>query len=90
MLSKVEIQAALPFQPLSTDVADKVLLHRVLDHVLLQRVLIRAPLVTFGTVHNFALTLFRDNSMINLITGMRQIHDIATTFIPFCAATGFC
>ena len=66
MLSQVEVQTALPFQPLSTDVADKVLLHSVLDHVLLQGVLVRTPLVTFGTVHNFAFTLFRDYTMIDL------------------------
>ena len=70
MLSQVQIQATLPFQPLATDVAHKVLLHSVFDHVLLQRVLVRASLVTFGTVYNFAVTLFRDNSMINLITGL--------------------
>ena len=72
VLSQVQVQATLPFQPLATDVAHKILLHRVLDHVLLQRMLIRASLVTFGTVHNFALSLFRDNSMINLITEVRQ------------------
>ena len=54
----MEVQATLPFQSLATDVAHKVLFHRVLDHVLLQGVLIRASLVTFGTVHNFALPLF--------------------------------
>ena len=64
MLSQVQIQATFPFQPLATDVAHKVLLHSVFDHVLLQRVLVRASLVTFGTVYNFALALFRD--MINL------------------------
>ena len=70
MLSQVQIQATFPFQPLATDVAHKVLLHSVFDHVLLQRVLVRASLVTFGTVYNFALALFRHNSMINLITGL--------------------
>ena len=72
MLPQVQVQTALPFQPLAADVAHEVLLHRVLDHVLLQRVLVRAPLVTVGTVHNFPFTLFRDESMINLIlSGVR-------------------
>ena len=35
VLSQVQVQATLPFQPLATDVAHKILLHRVLDHVLL-------------------------------------------------------
>ena len=85
----MEVQATLPFQSLATDVAHKVLLHSVLDHVLLQGVLIRAPFVTFGTIHNFALPLFRDNSMINLVTGMRS-KLYCLDFLPFCASTGFC
>ena len=66
MLSQVQVQATLPFQPLATDVAYKVLLHSVLDHVLLQGMLVRTSLVTFGAVHNFAFTLFRDYTMIDL------------------------
>ena len=66
VLPQVQIKATLPLQPLSTDVADKVLLHCVLDHVFLQGVLVRASLVAFGTIHNLTFSLFRHKSMISL------------------------
>ena len=68
----MKVQTALSLQSLPTDVANKVLVYGVFYHVLLQSMLIRAPFVTFGTVHNFAFALFRDNSMISLIKEVRR------------------
>ena len=79
--SKVQIQITFPLPLLGTDVAPKVFLHHVSDHVILHCLFIRAFPFTFGTVFLIA----ENGQMILLLVFLQQLlHQKASfTFITW-------